>query len=194
MKALFSWTLFFIWSSIIYAQRFDRGGEEPASPPSYGFVILIIIIGFIILWINVGKDSKRSKAAFVGLGVEENRTIIFGRYAIKGDTRLEHPRAFIRRDRLIIVSRAEAERTAEFQQKIEIPIDGIQSIELTKTRDFYAGSKGMGFAGSLTITEKNLQITEFVFNDDSKSEVKRFSEIRMKLINEIKAVGQGKLR
>ena len=85
---------------------------------------------------------------------------------------------------LVIISKEEAYETGEITRQIKIPVNGIQSIDICKAKDSY-WSSGSGFTGSLTITETNSQITELVFRDSSKSEIKRYTDLKGKLITEL---------
>ncbi len=169
---------------LAFAQGYDRGGEEPVSGLGLGGIIVMFIIGIIVVVIKGESDLKRRKKAFSDFGIDTISKIEFGRYAIKGDTRLEYPIAFISNNSLTIISKEEADKSGKIEHEIVISIDNLQKVIIAKTQDRYA--KYQSFTGALTLIEKDSTFTELVFNDSIQREVARFTELQNKLKSEFK--------
>jgi len=88
--------------------------------PSDGVVVFIVIVGILFFLNYVMKDVKRTQTAFEDLQIKGKSKIEFGRYAIKNTMRLEYPLAFIKDEKLVIISKEEAGKTGQTKQKIII--------------------------------------------------------------------------
>jgi hypothetical protein len=167
----------------LFAQGYDRGGEDPA-PISFVSIILTIIVVIIYIIIRRNREIESKNTAFKNLGINEKSAItIICPFAVKDKTYIVDPMIIFRNNNLVILSHKEALEIGEFGKSIEIPTNEIQSIELSKNTDSF--TKEMGFTGALTFLQTNKQITQFVFNDKYDSEVRRFTNFKNEIRNKV---------